>query len=106
MEYENQKLIKYIDTQIDGLFQSKMRIVETGDILRIYVFYQKYRYAKKTQISLDLKKYRYVGEITTYWEPEIVGFDEIYMKSSIIGWFAHSGIPALRKASAKSLVWS
>jgi hypothetical protein len=28
------------------------------------------------------------------------------MKSSIIGWLAHSGIPVLRKASAKSLVWS
>ena len=27
---------------------------------------QKYRYAKKTQISLDPKKCRYVGEIATF----------------------------------------
>jgi len=33
------------------------------DILRLSVKYQKYRYAKKTQLFLDLKKYRYVGEI-------------------------------------------
>ena len=30
--------------------------------LRIYEKRQNYRYAKKTQISLDLKKYRYVGD--------------------------------------------
>jgi hypothetical protein len=29
--------------------------------LRIYEKHQNYRYAKKPQISLDLKKYRYVG---------------------------------------------
>jgi hypothetical protein len=34
--------------------------------LRIYVFYQKCRYAKKTQISLDPKKYRYVGDIAGF----------------------------------------
>jgi len=33
------------------------------DILRIPEKYQKYRYAKKTQLFLDLKKYRYVGDI-------------------------------------------
>jgi len=27
---------------------------------------QKYRYPKKTQLSLDPKKYRYVGEITSF----------------------------------------
>jgi hypothetical protein len=30
--------------------------------LRIPEKYQKYRYAKKTQISLGSKKYRYVGD--------------------------------------------
>jgi len=34
--------------------------------MRIPEKYQNYRYAKKTQISLDLKKYRYVGEITGF----------------------------------------
>ena len=37
-------------------------ILETVDILRIYEFYQKCRYATKTQISLGPKKYRYAGE--------------------------------------------
>ncbi len=31
------------------------------DLLRILQLLQNYRYAKKTQISLDPKKYRYVG---------------------------------------------
>jgi hypothetical protein len=31
--------------------------------LRVSEIYQNYRYAKKTQLSLDLKKYRYVGGI-------------------------------------------
>ena len=87
-----------VNTQINGFFQSKFRILEYGDILRdcrktpkiailaishiiksvtykhkihrfrvfrqslrLSVKYQKYIYAKKTQIFLDLKKYRYVG---------------------------------------------
>ena len=33
------------------------------DILRVSEKYRKYRYAKKTQISLDPKKYQYVGGI-------------------------------------------
>jgi hypothetical protein len=33
------------------------------EILRIYEKHQNYRYAKKTQISLDPKKCRYVGYI-------------------------------------------
>jgi hypothetical protein len=41
-------------------------LLQNKDILRIYVFYQKCRYAKKTQISLDPKKYRYVGDICTF----------------------------------------
>jgi hypothetical protein len=41
-------------------------LLQNKDILRIYVFYQKCRYAKKTQISLDPKKYRYVGDITGF----------------------------------------
>jgi hypothetical protein len=40
---------------------------------------QNCRYAKKTQISLDPKKYRYVGVNTTIWEPEIVGFRRRYI---------------------------
>jgi hypothetical protein len=43
-----------------------MRFLETGDILRETQISQKYRYAKKTQISLDLKKYRYVGDIAAF----------------------------------------
>jgi hypothetical protein len=43
-----------------------MKNLKTGDILRIPVFCPNYRYAKKTQISLDPKKYRYVGVITTF----------------------------------------
>jgi hypothetical protein len=44
------------------VFSIKIRDSETGDTLRIPQKCQKCRYAKKTQISLDLKKYRYVGE--------------------------------------------
>jgi hypothetical protein len=32
-------------------------------LMRVPEKYQKYRYAKKTQISLGPKKYRYVGDI-------------------------------------------
>ena len=35
-------------------------------ILRVSEIYQNCRYAKKTQISLDLKKYRYVGDTTGF----------------------------------------
>jgi len=35
--------------------------------LRIPEKHQKYRYAKKTQLSLEHKNYRYVGEITAFW---------------------------------------
>jgi hypothetical protein len=41
-------------------------------ILRIYVFCQKCRYANKTQISLDLKKYRYVGDIFNFEWAELL----------------------------------
>jgi hypothetical protein len=34
--------------------------------MRIYAFYQKCRDAKKTQISLDLKKCRYVKDIGNF----------------------------------------
>ena len=34
--------------------------------MRIYEKHQNYRYAKKTQISLDPKKYRYVGDIYSF----------------------------------------
>ncbi len=44
-------------------YHTKKQYQPSTDILRISVKYQKYRYAKKTQISLDLKKYRYVGDI-------------------------------------------
>jgi hypothetical protein len=40
-------------------------IRKTGD-MRVSEIYQNYRYAKKTQISLDPKKYRYVGGITAF----------------------------------------
>ena len=36
-------------------------IISSCDILRVSEICQNCRYAKKTQISLDLKKYRYVG---------------------------------------------
>jgi hypothetical protein len=42
----------------------------TGDILRISEIYQKCRYAKKTQLSLDLKKYRYAGDIAGFKNAE------------------------------------
>jgi hypothetical protein len=38
----------------------------SNDILRVLQVHQNYRYAKKTQISLDLKKYRYVGDICNF----------------------------------------
>jgi hypothetical protein len=41
-------------------------LASTCNILRVSVKYQNYRYAKKTQISLAPKKYRYVGEITSH----------------------------------------
>ena len=41
-------------------------LAPTTDILRETQISQKYRYAKKTQISLDLKKYRYVVEIKDF----------------------------------------
>jgi hypothetical protein len=44
----------------------KTKYHPSTDILRIPEKYRKYRYAKKTQISLDPKKYRYVGVITTF----------------------------------------
>ena len=34
--------------------------------LRVSVIYQNCRYAKKTQISLDLNKYRYVGDSKSF----------------------------------------
>ncbi len=40
----------------------KKQISVDSDILRIHVICQNYRYAQKTQISLDPKKYRYVGD--------------------------------------------
>jgi hypothetical protein len=58
-------LIRFVYTQINGFFQSKFWIFETGD-MRVSEKYQKYRYAKKTQISLDPKKYRYVGDINGF----------------------------------------
>ena len=39
---------------------------ETGDILRVSKLWPNCRDAKKTQISLDLKKYRYVGDNTGF----------------------------------------
>jgi hypothetical protein len=45
---------------------AKTKYHRTCDILRETQVSQKYRYAKKTQISLDLKKYRYVGVICNY----------------------------------------
>ena len=59
-----------------------------GDILRLSQLYQYCRYAKKTQISLDLKKYRYVGVITGLSDAKmVVKFYDIY-----------SGRPAWRRA--------
>jgi hypothetical protein len=52
---------------------------------------QKCRYAKKTQISLELKKYRYVGVITNFgnevtvvilYATCILGYSEDLMQSS------------------------
>jgi hypothetical protein len=49
------------------VFAYKQFILMAGcDLLRIPEKYQKYRYAKKTQISLDPKKYRYVGDTTSF----------------------------------------
>jgi hypothetical protein len=45
-----------------GVFSIKNEDSETGDILRETQISQKYRYAKKTQLSLDFIKYRYVGD--------------------------------------------
>jgi hypothetical protein len=45
------------------------------DTLRIYVFLQNYRYATKTQISLDPKKYRYVGGIFTFETADLLQFN-------------------------------
>jgi hypothetical protein len=52
--------------------------------LRVSEIYQNYRYAKKTQLSLDLKKYRYVGEIHKNLSTEIVGFFAINHKFCLI----------------------
>ncbi len=41
-------------------------LAPSTDILRVSEICQNYRYAKKTQISLDPKKYRYVGEIKDF----------------------------------------
>jgi hypothetical protein len=41
----------------------KTKYQPSTDILREIQLSQFYRYAKKTQISLDPKKYRYVGDI-------------------------------------------
>jgi hypothetical protein len=52
--------------------------------MRVSVFYQKCRYAKKTQISLNPKKYRYVGVIAGLakdGETTIFGIASILKKS-------------------------
>jgi len=41
----------------------KINYHSSADLLRIPEKCQKYRYAKNTQLFLDIKKYRYVGEI-------------------------------------------
>jgi hypothetical protein len=38
--------------------------------MRVSKLCPKYRYARKTQISLDLKKYRYVGVIWNFATPK------------------------------------
>ena len=43
-----------------------IRSLSSTDILRIYALWQNCKYAQKTQLFLDLKKYRYVGEIAGF----------------------------------------
>jgi hypothetical protein len=52
--------------------------MSSGD-MGIHALWQNYRYTKKAQISLDLKKYRYVGVITGFGNTE-----KIVIKSRII----------------------
>jgi hypothetical protein len=61
MELRIKKLLIWIFTQNDEFLSIKLRVPAGGDILRVSEIYQNCRYAKKTQISLDPKKYRYVG---------------------------------------------
>jgi hypothetical protein len=54
-------------------------VLQSLDILRIPKNCQNYRYAKKTQISLDPKKCRYVGVITAFLVRRYFGFpDDIH----------------------------
>jgi len=48
--------------QIDGLFQSKLGILETGDTLRIPQVDHNYRYPKISQIFKPVYFCRYVGD--------------------------------------------
>jgi len=63
---------------------AKTKYQPTADILRISVKYQKYRYAKKTQLFLDLKKYRYVGEITTFEVGKLLLKDNKILKMALL----------------------
>jgi hypothetical protein len=44
----------------------KCQLNSSTDTLRVSKIYQNCRYPKKTQISLDPKKYRYVGDIASF----------------------------------------
>ena len=59
-----------LEIKENPIYCGQLFILKTFDILRISEKCQKCKYAKKTQISLDPKKYRYVGickfEITDF----------------------------------------
>jgi hypothetical protein len=56
----------WIYTQINGFWSIKIRILETGDLLRIPEKYQKYRYAKISQLLEAGQFCRYVGDIFNF----------------------------------------
>jgi hypothetical protein len=55
------------DSNVNKIFlpDRYFNMTSDADLLRETQISQFYRYAKKTQLSLDLKKYRYVEEIKT-----------------------------------------
>ncbi len=65
MELENQESLVRVYSQIDGFFQPKTKILETGD-MRISKFYQFYRYETDIKTFSVIQKYRYVGDTSGF----------------------------------------